>query len=227
MNTWIYLLATGAWLCAIMVTRGSNPIHSVFYLVCVFFQASGFLFLIGFSFFALMQLLVYVGALAVMFLFVVMLLEIPVASIVAFQRGSEAISGVFFFIVATSIILSILDIEQFVGVGSRYQQQEWNNVVIKQHNSFTYFYQQLPNLTSLYNYDWTANASHKSNAAMFGFVFYTFYIDLLVLACFILLIAMVGAVILTHSRVVNVPNNDNWLQQNRDFLKIVKKVRST
>lgn len=159
------------------------------------------------EFFALMQLLVYVGALAVMFLFVVMLLDIPVASIVAHQRGSFAISGVFFFIVGTCMWIAMLDFEQYVPLSTAQS------------------YGPLPYTCDL-TYTWSSLATQKSNAAMFGWVFYSLYVDLLVLACFILLVAMVGAVILTHSSVVNVPGSDNWRQQNRDFLKIVKKVRT-
>lgn len=201
------MFSTGAWLCAIMVTRGSNPIHSVFYLVCVFFQSSAFLFLIGMEFFALMQLLVYVGALAVMFLFVVMLLDIPVASVVAHQRGSFAISGVFFFIVGTCICIAMLDFEQYVPLSTA--------------QSFGPFPYTCDN-----TYSWTSLATQKANAAMFGWVFYTLYADLLVLACFILLVAMIGAVVLTHSSIVNVPGSDNWRQQNRDFLISLRKVRT-
>ena len=158
------------------------------------------------EFFALMQLLVYVGALAVMFLFVVMLLDIPVAEIVAYQRGTWAIAGVFFWIVLPCIFLLIYQspTELWWPIG-------FSSILESEFNQKT----------------WTDLAYQKSNAAQFGWVFYTVYIDLLILASLLLLVAMVGAVILTLHKRVNVPNVDSFNQQNRDFLKMTKKVQKS
>ena len=107
MATLFYLFSTGAWVSAALVLRSKNPVHSVFYLVLVFLHASGLLCLLGLEFFALLQLLVYVGALAVMFLFVVMLLDIPVTEIVAHQRGTYPVATVLALTLMTALGLAI------------------------------------------------------------------------------------------------------------------------
>ena len=63
---------------AIMVVRANNPVYSVLYLIMVFVNASGLLILQGLDFFAMIFLVVYVGAIAVLFLFVVMMLNIKI-----------------------------------------------------------------------------------------------------------------------------------------------------
>nr|CUS58556.1 TPA: NADH dehydrogenase subunit 6 [Hydractinia polyclina] len=60
----------------IMVINSLNPIHSVFWLVLVFINSSGFLITMGFEFIALMMIIIYVGAIAILFLFVIMMLDI-------------------------------------------------------------------------------------------------------------------------------------------------------
>lgn len=61
---------------SIMVITSLNPIHSVFWLVLVFLNSSGLLLLLGFNFVPLMLIIVYVGAIAILFLFVIMMLDI-------------------------------------------------------------------------------------------------------------------------------------------------------
>ena len=97
MNTLYFFFSTGIWLSAILVVKSKNPVHSVFYLVLLFCNASALLFMLGLEFFALLNIYVYVGALAVMFLFVVMLLDITYTEIVASQRGYYPIAILFIY----------------------------------------------------------------------------------------------------------------------------------
>ncbi len=64
-----------------MVIQSRNPVHSVLFLILVFFNAAGLLILLGLDFFAMIFLVVYIGAIAVLFLFVVMMLNIKLAEI--------------------------------------------------------------------------------------------------------------------------------------------------
>lgn len=66
---------------AAMVLRARNPVHAVLYLVLTFCQAAGLLVLLGLDFFAMLFLIVYVGAIAVLFLFVIMMLNVKVTEI--------------------------------------------------------------------------------------------------------------------------------------------------
>ena len=70
--------------CALMVISARNPVHSVLFLVGAFFNAAGLFILLGAEFLAMMLVVVYVGAVSILFLFVVMMLDIDVASL---KRG--------------------------------------------------------------------------------------------------------------------------------------------
>ncbi len=71
-----YLLATVAVAAAVMVVSARNPVHSVLFLILTFFNAAGLFVLIGAEFLAMVLVVVYVGAVAVLFMFVVMMLDI-------------------------------------------------------------------------------------------------------------------------------------------------------
>jgi NADH-quinone oxidoreductase subunit J len=71
-----YILSTIVVLSALFVVAAKNPVHSVLWLICAFFTSAGLLVLIGAEFLAMLLVVVYVGAVAVLFLFVVMMLDI-------------------------------------------------------------------------------------------------------------------------------------------------------
>jgi len=71
-----YLLATVAVAAAVMVVASRNPVHSVLFLILTFFNAAGLFILIGAEFLAMVLVVVYVGAVAVLFMFVVMMLNV-------------------------------------------------------------------------------------------------------------------------------------------------------
>src|SRR6476619_3281430 len=74
-----YLFATLTIASAILVIFARNPVHSVLWLILAFFNAAGLMLLLGAEFIALLLVIVYVGAVAVLFLFVVMMLDIDFA----------------------------------------------------------------------------------------------------------------------------------------------------
>ncbi|HEY5346921.1 MAG TPA: NADH-quinone oxidoreductase subunit J, partial [Rhizomicrobium sp.] len=71
--------------CAVMVIAARNPVHSVLFLILAFFNAAGLFLLLGAEFLAMILIIVYVGAVAVLFLFVVMMLDIDFADL---KRGT-------------------------------------------------------------------------------------------------------------------------------------------
>ena len=71
-----YILSTIVVLSALFVIAARNPVHSVLWLICAFFTSAGLLVLIGAEFLAMILVVVYVGAVAVLFLFVVMMLDV-------------------------------------------------------------------------------------------------------------------------------------------------------
>ena len=76
-----YLFAATAIAAAVMVISARNPVHSVLFLILAFFNAAGLFVLIGAEFIAMILVVVYVGAVAVLFLFVVMMLDIGFAEL--------------------------------------------------------------------------------------------------------------------------------------------------
>src|SRR5579862_6196057 len=71
-----YLFSAVTLFSAVMVISSKNPVHSVFFLILAFFNSAGLFILLGAEFIAMILIIVYVGAVAVLFLFVVMMLDI-------------------------------------------------------------------------------------------------------------------------------------------------------
>lgn len=87
MNTFLLdLLAFGAVLSGVLVITSKNPVISVLFLISVFINAAGYLLLLGVGFVGISYLIVYVGAIAILFLFVVMMLNIQLTEIVSVGR---------------------------------------------------------------------------------------------------------------------------------------------
>ena len=80
-----YLFSSVLIASAVMVIAGRNPVHSVLFLILAFFNAAGLFVLIGAEFLAMILIIVYVGAVAVLFLFVVMMLDVDFAEL---KRGT-------------------------------------------------------------------------------------------------------------------------------------------
>lgn len=113
MNTLILdLLAFGAVLSGVLVITSNNPVISVLFLISVFINAAGYLLLLGVGFVGISYLIVYVGAIAILFLFVVMMLNIQLTEIVSVGREYTKnlplgfIVGSLFFFEVLSIIPS-------------------------------------------------------------------------------------------------------------------------
>ena len=100
-----YVFACFALLSVIMVIRAKNPVYSVLFLILVFCNVSGLLLLLNLDFFAMVFLVVYVGAIAVLFLFVVMMLNVKLAEINDNILRYLPIGGVFGLLFLGEIIL--------------------------------------------------------------------------------------------------------------------------
>src|SRR3954453_18590916 len=84
-SIFFYLFSAAMIASAVMVIAAKNPVHSVLFLILTFFNAAGLFVLLGAEFLAMILVVVYVGAVAVLFLFVVMMLDIDFAEL---KRGS-------------------------------------------------------------------------------------------------------------------------------------------
>ncbi len=167
-----YVFSIIAVISAIMVTVSKNTVHSVFFLILDFISISCLFIMIGAEFLGMIMLIVYVGAVAVLFLFVVMMLNVAQQKNQWFN--SEATSSS--HIPVGLIISTIIFFELIIVVGGWKYKPELSN----------------PN---------TSQISNKiSNTHSLGQVLYTDYIHIFQISGMILLIAMIGAIVLTFRR---------------------------
>ena len=116
-NLFIDILAFGALLSSVLVITSKNPVIAVIFLISVFINAAGYLILLGIGFIGISYIIVYVGAIAVLFLFVIMMLNIRTADIL--EAGSQytkniplaiAIGSLFIYEIFTIIPFSLNDV---------------------------------------------------------------------------------------------------------------------
>jgi len=162
-----YVFAAITVAAGFMVIAARNPVHSVFFLILAFFNAAALFVLMGAEFLALMLVVVYVGAVAVLFLFVVMMLEVDVA---------EMREGFLQYLPIGALIGFILLVELLLVLGA------WNFA---------------PEAVGVAAHPAPAIAD-VSNTRALGQLLYTHYIYLFQAAGLVLLVAMVGAIVLTH-----------------------------
>ena len=161
-----YLFAAIMLVAASLTILSRNPVHSVLWLIVAFFNASGLMVLLGAEFIAMLLVIVYVGAVAVLFLFVVMMLDIDFAELRAgFMRN-----------LPLGLLLAIvLVVELILGIGAfRAGAVELGGAIA------------------------AATPADKPNIEAMGALLYTKYVFLFETAGLILLVAMVGAIVLTH-----------------------------
>ncbi len=163
-----YVFSIIAVISAIMVTVSKNTVHSVFFLILDFISISCLFIMIGAEFLGMIMLIVYVGAVAVLFLFVVMMLN------VAQQKNQWFISKDNSRHIPVGLIIStIIFFELIIVIGG---------------------WKYKPDLVNAVGF----NSSEKiSNTHSLGQVLYTDYIHIFQISGMILLIAMIGAIVLT------------------------------
>ena len=167
-----YVFSIIAVISAIMVTVSKNTVHSVFFLILDFISISCLFIMIGAEFLGMIMLIVYVGAVAVLFLFVVMMLNVAQQKNQWFNSEASSSSH----IPVGLIISTIIFFELIIVVGGWKYKPELSN----------------PNTTQISN--------EISNTHSLGQVLYTDYIHIFQISGMILLIAMIGAIVLTFRR---------------------------
>ena len=182
-----YFFSIVAVISAIMVTVSKNTVHSVFFLILDFISISCLFIMIGAEFLGMIMLIVYVGAVAVLFLFVVMMLNVAQQQNQWFN--SKENSG---HIPIGLIISTIIFFELIIVVGGWKYKPELLN----------------PNITQISN--------EISNTHSLGQVLYTDYIHVFQISGMILLVAMVGAIVLTFRKRVGVKTQSYIKQISRE-----------
>lgn len=210
------ILSFGAILSGILVITARNPVISVLFLIALFVNIAGYLILLGISFIGLAYITVYVGAIAILFLFVIFLLDIKLAELHQDNSGAGissknslplgAIIGVAFLYPLYSIIPSnITEVRSF-----SFYVFNWFNSLITGNDSGLYLTGS--NLSSIsssfeeaYKLEvdsaltnlWDGNFSAFTQISSIGNVMYTGYTLWFFVASLILLLAMVAAISLT------------------------------
>jgi NADH-quinone oxidoreductase subunit J len=180
-----YFFAIVAVLSGVLVVSARNPVHSVLWLILAFFASAGLFVLLGAEFVAMLMLIVYVGAVAVLFLFVVMMLDIDFA---ALREG-----------MATYLPVGLLiGVVLLVQLGFVFGAWETTDAALAQRVAPT------------------PPAAEVENTAALGLLIYTDYIFLFQAAGLILLVAMIGAIVLTLRKREGVKRQDVLAQIYRD-----------
>ncbi len=162
-----YLFAVLTIASAVFVIMARNPVHSVLWLILAFFNAAGLMVLVGAEFIAMLLVIVYVGAVAVLFLFVVMMLDIDFAELRAGFIKNFPLGIMVALVLLAEIVFGI----GVLGAGTM----------------------------ELGTPDGTAAAAPvASNIEAIGALLYSKYLFLFEAAGIILLVAMIGAIVLTH-----------------------------
>ncbi len=162
---WIF--AVVAVISGILVVANRNPVYSVLFLILTFFNAAGLFVLIGAEFLAMMLVVVYVGAVAVLFLFVVMMLDI---NFVALRQG-------FVRYLPIGAIVGVILIAELIFIFGGWVAPKVDSAVLA-----------AP----------TPALEQASNTQALGQLLYTQYFYLFQAAGMVLLVAMIGAIVLTH-----------------------------
>ena len=198
-SLFFYFFSTIAVFASVMVTVSRNTVYSVFLLILVFISISILFIMIGAEFLGMIMLIVYVGAVAVLFLFVVMMLNITEQLTKQSSR-----KGLVNNISVGSIIGVIIFLELLVVIGG------W-----KYKGTFVPLFSTNLNL-------------NVSNTHALGNILYTDYIHLFQISGMILLIAMIGAITLTFSKRENIKRQSyfNQIQREKDSAVSLVEVES-
>ena len=191
-----YLLAAVAVAAGFMVIVARNPVHSVLFLILAFFTGAGMFVLMGAEFLAMILVVVYVGAVAVLFLFVVMMLDINFV---------ELREGFLQYLPVGALVGLILLVELVLILGGAAISPE-----LSARGAVP-----LP------------PADQVSNTRAIGEVLYTKYVYLFQAAGMLLLVAMIGAIVLTHRQREGVRKQSiaTQVRRRRDEAVELKKVQ--
>ncbi|NKX44352.1 NADH-quinone oxidoreductase subunit J [Roseicyclus persicicus] len=186
-----YLFAVSVVTGGLLTVTAKNPVHSVLWLILAFLSAAGLFVLVGAEFVAMLLIIVYVGAVAVLFLFVVMMLDIDFASLKAEMAKYMPLAGLIGVVLLMQLALAFGAWEFSDGIDARLGNP-------------------IPPLTE----------AHNTEAL--GLILYDRYFLLFQLSGLILLVAMIGAIVLTLRHRQDVKRQDVIAQMMRDPAKALE-----
>ena len=191
-----YVFSLIAIISAIMVTVSKNTVHSVFFLILDFISISCLFIMIGAEFLGMIMLIVYVGAVAILFLFVVMMLNVAQQKSEWFASRDKSTH------IPVGLIVSLIIFFELIIVigGWKYKPDLVNSISIELD-------------------------SNTTNTQLLGNIIYTDYIHLFQLSGMILLVAMIGAIVLTFRKRSGVRKQSYFKQISREKEDAVEMVK--
>nr|QVX31329.1 NADH dehydrogenase subunit 6 [Attheya longicornis] len=184
-------------LSALMVVVSRNSIYSVLFLVLSFISASSLLFLLESEFISLLFIIIYVGAIAVLFLFVVMMLDIKILN-----YSKDTLK---YFPVGSFIGLVFL-IEMFLGIYTNFKSNPYTESFL-----------------SNYHINWFDKIDSLTEIEAVGKILYTYYVLQFLIAGIILLLSVIGAVVLA----LNISSQSNKNKKQLVFKQVARTYKNS
>ena len=191
-----------ALLCGISIIINKNPIVSVIFLIGLFASISTYLILLGLTFIGLSYLIVYIGAVSILFLFILMLINIRTSELQSNNKNSIPL-GLFITILFNITLFQLLP--YYMAILNNYNNK-LNNILYylplnKYNDTINFINKSLDvnniNVMFVSSSNWDGNMAETSHISAIGNILYTSYNMWIFIASFILLLAMVGAIIIT------------------------------
>lgn len=187
----VFFLSIIYWIsifCGVMIIVTKNPIVSVLFLIGLFFSIAGYLMMLGINFIGLSYLLVYVGAVSILFLFILMLINVRVSELIT-ENNNGIPLAVLIITLAGLSQLSIKTMSMPIRIANNIE----NTQGVTMYNNMNSFNDILVGISS----SWDEKLAETSHITTIGNVIYTNYPMWLILTSIILLLAMVGSILIT------------------------------
>ena len=177
-SIFLYLISLISVLSAILIVITKNPVVSVLYLILLFSNISCYLIFIGLNFIGLSYLLVYVGAVSILFLFILMLINIRVSELIGDTNNNNplAVFTTFAFFLPLSDIIPGYS---------------------KNNNPLQFLINQPEQISHVSSFNWDNSILNNTDISSIGNIMYTSHFIWLIITSIILLLAMVGSIIIT------------------------------
>jgi len=194
------IISIFAVFCAISVIINKNPIISVLFLIGLFASISSYLIVLGLSFIGLSYLIVYIGAVSILFLFILMLINIRISELQSNTNNSIPLT----IIIGISFSYSLFQILPYdIAILNNFNSNINNNLYnlyinkVQNNSNFILNINKDNELFFVTGKIWDGNLAESNHITTIGNIMYTNYNIWLIIASFILLLAMVGAIVIT------------------------------
>lgn len=208
------IIAVAAILSGVFVIVSKNPIVSVLFLIGLFLSISVYLMMLGINFIGLSYLLVYVGAVSILFLFILMLINVRISEIVSSTSNSIPLAIIIGTLFLSSVYKALpltvyLGTKQYTGFNivytsikdeiTKYFYSIYNLFISKDNSKIMSVHTDLDtqSLGLVYSQSWDSMLAETSHITTIGNILYTSFPLWILLTSLILLLAMVGAILIT------------------------------